>query len=223
MILAHWAVTSTIRGVTRVLCRVEDDWISQVPQQGPLILVCNHINFLDIPVVYSHLQPRPVTGFAKIETWDNPFMGLLFNLWGAIPIQRGEADRHALLGGLKALEEGKILAITPEGTRSGDGHLRRGRPGVALISIMSGAPILPLAYFGSEDFHQKIRKLQRTDFHVRVGRRFRIAAQPGRIRSAERRQITEEIMYQLARLLPEDYRGDYANLELATEKYLVFE
>ena len=76
--------------------------------------------------MFTHLQPRKVTAFAKAETWDNPFMGYLFDLWGAIPIQRGEADTTAFRMALKALQEGKILAITPEGTRSGNGQLAHG-------------------------------------------------------------------------------------------------
>lgn len=89
MNLVHWAVTYSIKGLLRIVCRVHDDHLARVPSHGPLILVCNHVNSLDVPLVYTHLQPRPITGFAKSETWDNPVMGMLFDLWGAIPLQRG--------------------------------------------------------------------------------------------------------------------------------------
>jgi len=223
MTLTHWAVTNTIRGVTRILCRVETDWIEKVPAKGPLILVCNHVNFLDIPLVYSHLLPRPVTGFAKVETWNNPFMGLLFDLWGAIPIERGTPDRTALCRGLDALEQGKILAISPEGTRSNDGRLQRGRPGVALIAQMSGAPLLPLVFYGGERFHTNFRQLQRTDFHIKVGRQFRVIREDRTAHRDERQEITDEIMYELAALLPSEYRGVYSNLERAATHYLTFD
>ena len=85
MTLADFVVSRSIKTITRTICRVEKDWIGQVPLQGPLIIVANHINFLDVPLMYSHLYPRPMTGFAKIETWDNPLMGMLFNLMGQIP------------------------------------------------------------------------------------------------------------------------------------------
>ena len=130
MSLSFWVVTNTIKGVTHLLCSVNTEQICKVPAHGPLILVCNHINFLDVPLVFCHLQPRPVTGFAKVETWNNPWMAALFNLWGGIPIRRGEADCVALRAGLEALKRGKILTITPEGTRSGDGCLLQGHPGV---------------------------------------------------------------------------------------------
>ena len=108
MRLAHWAVTYSIKGLLRIACRVHDDHLARVPKHGPLILVCNHINSLEVPLMYTHLQPRKITGFAKSETWDNPVMGMLFDLWGAIPLQRGEADVEAIKRGLKALDEGKI-------------------------------------------------------------------------------------------------------------------
>ena len=65
MNLMHWAVTYSIRGLLRIVCRVHDDHLSRVPRHGPLILVCNHVNSLDVPLMYTHLQPRPVTGFAS--------------------------------------------------------------------------------------------------------------------------------------------------------------
>jgi len=218
--LTHRAITLSIKGLTRILCRVEDGWTGQVPLQGPLILVCNHVNFLDAPLMYSHLQPRPLTGFAKVETWDNPLLGLLFDLWGAIPIQRGEPDRKALKLGLAALEQGKILAIGPEGTRSGDGKLKCGQPGVALIALKSGAPLLPMAYFGGEHFHKNMRQLQRTDFHIRVGRQFRVELGDQKNTHLVRQQITDEIMIQLALLLPAEYRGYYAGREGEAVRYL---
>jgi 1-acyl-sn-glycerol-3-phosphate acyltransferase len=98
--------------------------------------------------VYTHLQPRPITGFAKIETWDNPAMGRLFDLWQAIPLQRGRADIEALRRGLEALAEGKILAVAPEGTRSGHGQLQPAHAGVVMLALHSGAPLLPLAFYG---------------------------------------------------------------------------
>jgi len=221
--LTQRAITLSIKGLTRILCRVEDGWTGQVPLHGPLILVCNHVNFLDAPLVYSHLQPRPVTGFAKVETWDNPLMGLLFDLWGAIPIQRGEPDRSALERGLAALEQGKILAISPEGARSGDGRLKRGHPGVALIALKSGTPLLSLVYYGGESIYQNVRQFQRTDFHIRVGRKFRIELGGQKVSRPLRQQITDEIMIQLALLLPEEYRGVYAGREGEACGYLRFE
>src|SRR4030042_7007872 len=148
MSLAFTVVTTSIKNLTRILCNVDDSQLINVPEQGPLIIACNHINFMEVPLIYTHLQPRKVTGFAKAETWDNPAMALLFDLWGAIPIQRGEADTSAFRRALEALKAGKILAIAPEGTRSKHGQLQRGFPGIVMLAHHSGAPILPLVYYG---------------------------------------------------------------------------
>jgi 1-acyl-sn-glycerol-3-phosphate acyltransferase len=222
MPLAERVVTTTIRGLVRILCRVDDAQLSRIPDQGPLILVSNHVNFLEIPVLYTHLQPRPVTGFAKAETWDNPFLGALGNLWGAIPLRRGEADLAALRRGLAALEAGQIVGVAPEGTRSGDGRLQSGHSGVVLLALRSGAPLLPMVYYGGEKLRQNLRHLRRTDFHIAVGHPFTLDAQGVRVTRAVRQQMAAEIMYQLATLLPATYRGHYSDLTAATRTYLRF-
>ena len=193
-----------------------------MPQKGPLILVCNHINFIEVPLLYTHLLPRPITGYAKSATWDSPILGPLFSMGGAIPIRRSTADVSALKAGLQALKEDKIVGITPEGTRSGHGRLQRGHPGVVSLALHSGAPLLPLVFYGSEVIHQNMRRLRRTDFNIIVGKPFLLETRGERITSKVRRAITDEIMYQLAMLLPPAYRGVYADLDAASTKYLRF-
>ncbi len=222
MTLARGVVNAAARGLVRLLCRVDDAQVARVPAQGPLILVSNHVNFLEIPVLYTRLRPRPLTGFAKAETWDNPFLRALANLWGAIPLRRGEADVVALRQGLAALEAGQIVGVAPEGTRSGHGRLQRGHAGVVLLALRSGAPLLPLAYYGGEQLRANLRRLRRTDFHIAVGRLFYLDPGGARITRAVRQQMADEIMYQIAALLPAAYRGAYADLDSATQAYLRF-
>jgi 1-acyl-sn-glycerol-3-phosphate acyltransferase len=223
MSLTFRTVNFFVKGLTRLVCKVEDEQLAQVPKTGPFILVCNHVNFVEVPLMFTHLQPRQVTGFTKVESWDNPAMAWLMNLWEAIPIHRGEADTEALRQGLKVLDEGKILTITPEGTRTGTGILQRGHPGVVVVALRSGVPLQPLVYYGHENYSQNLKKLRRTEFHIRVGNPFRLRALEGKIKSEIRQEITDEIMYQLASLLPEMYRGVYADLSKATTKHLIFE
>ena len=222
MSLANSVVSTTIKGLTHILCRIDASELSQVPAQGPLLLVINHVNFLDAPIIYTHLQPRPLTGFVKAETWENPVMGLLFNIWGGIPIKRGEPDLAALDMALEALREGKIVAVAPEGTRSGNGQLKRGYPGIVILALRSCAPLLPIAYYGGESFRDNVSRLRRTDFHITVGQPFTLDTVGQKVTRPVRQAITDEIMYQVAALLPEDYRGEYANLKAATQKYLKF-
>ena len=222
MKLEQWAVMYTARCLTSLLCKIDDRSLNLVPLQGPLILVCNHINSLEVPVVITRLHPRPVTAFAKSETWDNPILGPLFSMWDAIPIQRGEPDITALRNGMRALEKGKIVAITPEGTRSGNGHLQKGHPGVVTLGLHSGAPILPMVYYGGEAFTHNVRRLRRTDFRIRVGQQFQLVAHGGRVTTDVRRKIIDEIMFQLAMLLPSQYRGVYNDLSAASAEFLRF-
>jgi 1-acyl-sn-glycerol-3-phosphate acyltransferase len=170
--------------------------------------------------MYAHLQPRPLTGIAKVETWDNWFLRWIFNLWGAIPIHRGEADLEAMRKSLEALEKGKILAISPEGTRNKTGQLLRAQPGVVSLGLRSGAPLMPIAHWGGENFSKNIKQLKRTDFHIRVGEPFKLDTGNKRVTKEVRQQMVDEMMYRLAALLPEYYRGAYADLANATGEYL---
>jgi 1-acyl-sn-glycerol-3-phosphate acyltransferase len=222
MKLTERIANAVIRRLTRILCRVDAAQLARVPEHGPLMLVANHVNFLEAPIVVTHLKPRSFTGFVKSETWDTPFLGWLFDLWGAIPVRRGEADLTAMRRGIEVLEEGHILGVTPEGTRSGDGRLRRGHPGTVMVALKTGAPLLPLIYYGGERFWQNFKSLRRTDFHIVVGNPFTLHTEETRVTREVRRQMIDEIMYQLAALLPPEYRGAYADLESATETYLRF-
>ena len=222
MTLANSVVKGAIQGVTVAICRVTGEVLHQVPDHGPLIIVGNHVNFLVFPTVYTRLHPRPRTGFAKAEAWDNPFLRVIANVWGAIPLQRGEADMSAMRKALDALKDGYILAVSPEGTRSGDGRLLRGKPGIVLLALRSRALLLPMVHWGGERVWRNLARLRRTDFHVRVGQSFHLDPGSGRVGRQERQEMTDEIMYQLAALLPTEYRGFYSDVENATEQYLRF-
>jgi 1-acyl-sn-glycerol-3-phosphate acyltransferase len=222
MSIVYSVVTSSIKSITRILCKVDGNQLSNVPKHGPLIIASNHINFIEVPLVYTHLQPREITGFVKAETWDNPAMGFLFDLWGGIPILRGEADSSAFRRALTALRQNKILAVAPEGTRSADGKLKQGQPGIVTLAHLSDAPILPLVYYGGEKLRDNLNRLRRTDFHIRVGRVFKISFPEGKPARDLRAKMVEEIMYQLASLLPPEYRGYYADFTQLSTNYLNF-
>lgn len=214
-------MNTVIRLGTDILCRIDKRDLPKVPARGPLILVINHIGSLEVPLLFVHLQPRKMIGLAKIETWDSKFIGWLFDLWDAIPVRRGEADLEAIRACLQVLKAGDILAIAPEGTRSYNGRLLLAQPGIVLIALRSGAPILPMAHWGGEDFGSNLKKLKRTDFHIRVGKLFYLDAKGERMNGEIRQAMADEIMSQIAALMPEDYRGEYANCK-SPPKYLRF-
>jgi 1-acyl-sn-glycerol-3-phosphate acyltransferase len=216
----NWLLNFIIRVYTRITCRLDAPDLKKVPMRGPLIVISNHTGQIEVPLIYAHLQPRKVTGWAKIETWDNKFLNWVFNVWGMIPVRRGEADMHALKVALRALENGLIFGIAPEGTRNYNGILRRALPGAVTIALHSGAPIIPVAHWGGENLMKNLKRFKRTDFHLRVGEPFKLNVEGVKVTGEIRQQIVDEMMVQIAKLMPEEYRGEYADQSKWTEKYI---
>jgi 1-acyl-sn-glycerol-3-phosphate acyltransferase len=194
---------------TSILCRIDAPDLHKVPMRGPLIVYSNHTGQIEVAVFFGHLQPRPITGWAKMEAWDNAFLNWLFNLWGLIPVRRGEADTSALRKAIAALEKGYIFGIAPEGTRNITGQLKRAHPGAVMLALHSGAPLLPVAHWGGENFLKNLARFKRTDFHIRVGEPFCLNVDGIRMTREIRQQIVDEMMVHLAELLPAEYRGEY--------------
>jgi len=208
----NWLINFVIRVYTRITCRIDAPDLHKVPMQGPLIVISNHTGQIEVPLVFAHLQPRKLTGWAKVESWDNKFLNWVFGVWGMIPVRRGEADMHALKAALRALEKGLIFGIAPEGTRNYNGILRRALPGAVTLALHSGAPIIPVAHWGGENFMKNLKSFKRTDFHIRVGETFKIDTQGIKVTGEIRQQIVDEMMVQIAIMMPEEYRGEYAEM-----------
>jgi 1-acyl-sn-glycerol-3-phosphate acyltransferase len=208
----NWLINFVIRVYTRITCRIDAPDLQKVPMHGPLIVISNHTGQIEVPLVFAHLQPRKLTGWAKVESWDNKFLNWVFGVWGMIPVRRGEADMHALKAALRALEKGLILGIAPEGTRNYNGILRRALPGAVTLALHSGAPIIPVAHWGGENFMKNLKRFKRTDFHIRVGEPFKIDTQGIKVTGEIRQQIVDEMMVQIAIMMPEEYRGEYAEM-----------
>ncbi len=213
-------MNGVLRFVFQIVCRINPDDFKKVPVEGPLILVGNHINFLEVPVFLPHVDHPNVIGIAKRESWNNPLFNFLFNQWGIIPINRGVVDREAFRLTEEALKESKVVAISPEGTRSKDGCLLQGKPGVVAIAVRSKAPLLPVAFYGYENFWQNLKKFRKTDFKVAVGKPFQLKLDGSSLSRDVRQTITDEIMFKIAELLPENYRGYYQYESSVQYQYL---
>lgn len=205
-------VNSLIRGMLRILCKIDTRELEQIPQNGPLIIVVNHINFLEAPILHLFTTPRPINGLVKQETWQQPFLGYLARLWDAIPIDRSGKDLSGIRRAEEHLRKGGILIVAPEGTRSGDGRLQAARAGVVALAARTGSDILPLAHYGGESFWPRIRRLKRSKICFCTGPRLSLKNQERAPRGKERQQALDELMLSLARLLPESYHGVYADL-----------
>ncbi len=215
-------VSPLVRAILGAVCRVDAAELERIPRKGPLIVVVNHINFLESPLIYTHLYPRNVASVVKRQTWDNPFIGFLANVWEAIPLDREGTDLQAMRRIQEALAAGRIVALAPEGTRSGHGRLQRGREGIVPIALKSGAPIVPVAHFGGERFWDNLKSFRRTRFAFRVGEPFRLRAPEGALTRGARREMADEIMNRLSILLPRKYRGFYPDPEGAPTRHLDF-
>lgn len=188
--------------------------LENVPRDGPLILTANHMNNADPPVITA-LMPRRVVWMAKQELFDAPVIGILYHLFGLIPVRRFEADLRALRRSQQALKRGHVLGMFPEGHRSTTGHLREAEPGTAVLALRSRAPILPVAIWGSE--HVKLPRdlFRRTRISVRIGKPYHLP-ETTRVTKEQVAGGTNEIMRRIAELLPPQYRGPYATEAPAT-------
>ncbi len=212
------------KALTGLMFRVDAAALAKIPQDGPLILVANHVHIPEIPTLYVRLLPRKVYGMAQAErVLDRNLWGAILRWIDTIPVWRGEADLNALRTGIRRLTEGAILLLDPEGTRSHDGLLQKGQPGAILMALHSGAPMLPVVHYGSENYRENLKRLRRTVMHYVVGKPFRLKASGERVTSSMRQQMIDEVMFQMAALLPPQYRGAYADMKAASHKYLVFE
>lgn len=210
-----------IRLLAHVLLKIEVEGAERIPRQGPVVMLGNHINFLD-PVLPYMIARRYVKGMTAVETYSRFFFNFLAWSVDAIPVERGTPDLGAIRACVKALEAGWALYIAPEGTRSGHGRLQRGYAGVALILLRAGegVPIYPMGFAGPEHFWPNIKRLRRTPVRVRIGEPFYLVPPDGRIRQPEREQIMAEIMGQIAALLPPENRGLYADQVGQKPQYL---
>ena len=198
-----------------ILFRPKVKGLRNVPASGPLIIASNHLSFSD-SIFMPLVVPRKVTFLAKSEYFTSPgpkglLKKLTFIALGQVPVDRsgGRRSEAALITGLQVLSEGKCLGIYPEGTRSPDGRLYKGRTGIARLAIESGAPIIPVAMFNTEKIQptgQVIPNIQR------VGMTF---GEPMYFEGdstdlAHLRIVTDQIMNRIQELSGQEYVEEYA-------------
>ncbi|MFA7395830.1 MAG: lysophospholipid acyltransferase family protein [Sphaerochaetaceae bacterium] len=204
-------VNALFRTLFRLFYRFDTSEFKKVPTEGPLMIIANHTSTFDGPLMYVFLRPRKMIALAKKELWDTWFLRFIMNLWNSIPVDRDNMGRETMESCFQVLKREEMLAIAPEGTRSKDGSLQSGKPGVAFIAHKGGVPIVPIAITGFEKIKENLKRFKRTPLHIAVGEVFVIKQQGGRLDSATRQQLADEIMLRLATLVPQEYRGVYAN------------
>lgn len=180
----------------------------RIPAHGAVIVITNHINFFETPLIYSLLRHRHPRAIAKEEAWREPVVRFFAKVWRAIPIKRGAVDKSAFGSAGKVLREQGMVVIAPEGTRSRHGRMQRANAGVVTLAARTGAPVLPIAHWGGESVLNSLAKLKRAIVRVRIGQMMHV--DPEAMTSRARRTAElDRIMHSLAALLPEKYRGYY--------------
>ncbi|MCZ2126917.1 MAG: 1-acyl-sn-glycerol-3-phosphate acyltransferase [Anaerolineales bacterium] len=219
--ISLWIITNILRFYLWLTLRIDGaEEVAKIPADRGVILILNHTGQVEVPILATLLQPRKITAWGKAEAFEIPFLRWVFGAWEVVPIHRGEADMAALKSALRMLKEKYLFAIAPEGTRNKTGILRRGLPGAAILALRSNAPVVPIVHWGGEVFLRNLKRLKRTDFHIRVGEPFLIKVE-GKVNAETRQEIADEMMYRIAELMPPKYRGEYGDLSKATGKYFV--
>ena len=213
------AMSYGARVFTKALTRIHiEGAIDEIPREGPVIIAANHASNLDAVVLGSWLIPKIGRRFqwlGKKELFDWPVVGYLARHGGVHPVDRGAADVDAYRLAKRILDEGHVLFVFPEGTRSPDGTLQEARDGVASLALRTGAPIVPVAIAGSDRVWPRRQRLPRPGGRVTVcvGTPFRLAdvLPPGIDKRDEKAAGTAIIMRRIAALLPERQRGVYGS------------
>jgi 1-acyl-sn-glycerol-3-phosphate acyltransferase len=200
------------RGLFRLLATIRISGQENIPVKGSYIIAINHVSLYEAPFILAFWPIAP-EAMGAVDIWSRHGQSTLVRLYGGIPVHRGEYDRRVLETILSALSSGRPLLIAPEGGRSHTLGMRRALPGVAYAAYKTGVPIVPVGIAGATDDFLKLALLaKRPGLEMRIGIPINLPAVVGR--GEERRRNLQKnadlIMYQIAALLPTEYRGVYA-------------
>lgn len=210
--LARWLLRALMRFLVAARTTLTVRGLDNFPPSGPALIVLNHLGDADIVVILSQINTLAVDPLAASNLYDIAALRLVAEPYGVIWLHRGRPDRRALSCALESLKRGRFVSIAPEGRESLIGGLEEGLHGAAFLALRADVPIIPIAVTGTEnprlyDFTKWGRRVPVT---MTVGRPFRLSRSGDR--HADLENGTDQIMRELARLLPPEYRGVYRDL-----------
>lgn len=211
----YWLLKYVFIGpIVRLLFRPWVEGADNVPTEGPVILCPNHLSFID-SLLMPLMIKRRVVFLGKSDYFDKWYIRWFYAGAGVIPVRRegGSAGEASLNAGVQQLEAGVAVGIYPEGTRSPDGRLYRGKTGPARMALRAGCPIIPVAIFGTNEALPTGKYLPRLRrIGVRYGKPLDFSRYAGK--DDDRfvlRSITDELMYELMLLTGQEYVDEYAS------------
>lgn len=209
--MKYATLRSIVRAAMSLIAVIEVRGLGKLPE-GNVIVAANHLGRLDTAVLLCLIDRQDIIMPVAEKYRDHPFFSIFGRAVNAVWLNRFEADYAALRQILERMKEGGMLVIAPEGTRSKTEALQEGKMGVAFLAGKSGYPVLPVALWGTEDraVLDNLKRLRRTRIVVTAGELLQVEIPPGKGREQAMQAATEEIMCRLAALLPERYRGVYA-------------
>jgi 1-acyl-sn-glycerol-3-phosphate acyltransferase len=209
--MARKILYAIMKLLMRMLTHVEVSGLENVPRSGGGIVVVNHLGRFDIPLVLVTCGREDMTGWVAEKYQKIPLIPLLVRILDGIWLDRQGANHAALRTAQEYLERGRILGVSPEGTRSQTHALIEGKQGITYVAAQTGVPIIPAGVTGPEIAGRELARLRRPRLTVRYGKPFTLPPLERATRQAALQQGTDEIMCRIAALLPPVYRGVYAD------------
>ncbi|MCN9239821.1 1-acyl-sn-glycerol-3-phosphate acyltransferase [Streptomyces sp. RY43-2] len=218
----YGAMKVTIGGSLKLAFRPWVEGLENIPAEGPAILASNHLSFSD-SLFLPAVLPRKVTFIAKAEYFTTPgvkgrMKAAFFKGAGQLPVDRSGArgaGEAAIKSGIEVVERGELFGIYPEGTRSPDGRLYRGKPGgLARVTLATGAPVIPIAMIDTEKIQppgKVVPKLMRPG--IRIGKPMDFSRYQGMENDRfVLRALTDQVMYEIMKLSGQEYVDIYASV-----------
>ncbi len=209
----YWFWTHLLRAILTVVARWKVTGRENIPREGALIVVANHLNNADPPILGAGIARRRLRYMAKIELFRMP-LGVIPRLYGAFPVRRFDADLAAMLNAERMLKRGEVLGMFPEGTRSRTGYLGRPHPGTAAIALRAGATLLPCAITGTEQLRNPLVVFKQPRITLQIGEPIPVE-QVRRPTEEQVMELTDRVFAAIAAMLPAKYLQPYTGEEEA--------
>jgi 1-acyl-sn-glycerol-3-phosphate acyltransferase len=203
----HRVIKYGLLTLLKLVASVDVQGMENLPD-GPFVAVVNHLSSFDTLTGIAIAPIVQATTFAAIEHRSDPIGGWVLDQLGVIWVRRSEADRDAIKLALEEIKSGTVMAMAIEGTRSRTGGLLPGKSGPTFLASRAQVPMVPAAIWGTEKIVTNLKHLRRSEVHLRIGQPFYLPE--GRANTEQLEAYTDQVMLQIAAMLPPEYRGVYA-------------